>query len=645
MLLQKPKLLLINPKFPESFWSFSWTFDKVIPNQRTSVPPLGLATLAALSPQDWDIEIIDENIEPIDWDKEATMVGVCGMSVQYQRQCEILTEFKRRGKFVIAGGSFASLCPEKYTLLCHSVIAGEAEYEWPRFCQDYLQGKPGKLYQESGNVDLKDSPTPRHDLIKWRYYLSATIQFSRGCPYQCEFCDIIVTFGRKPRTKSLAQIEAELDSLRQHGVRNIVFVDDNLIGNLPQAKKLLLFLIDYQKKHRYQFSFGTEATINIAAKPEFLKLLRQANFAWIFVGIESPDMASLEETKKSQNTWHDLIESVYLFYQHGIDVFGGFIVGFDNDDKSIFDKQYDFIVRSGIIIAMVGQLYAPPKTPLYKRLQESNRLRAEVGEEATLINAGAATNVIPLNMTSEELQMGCWDLHKRLLRDEAIYQRIRNKLHHLNNPSNYHFPIQDWLRILYGLLAYGILPGGWSRWKFFSLSILQAFKRPLQAHKLIRTVIADWSNALPLRMYADKTFVVRQHQQYQHLFERLQHMPARFPFVLDMTIADENYTKIVALLISGRLSARQQITAFNDYLQSSMQAADQLLLHIRHIDEQDYPHLRLLLQLLLPLRHQLLIKVDHELYRQLRDELWPFSCTLEKLTRQTQAIDKLKDAV
>ncbi|CAN0451023.1 unnamed protein product, partial [Phaeothamnion confervicola] len=243
------RLLLINPKFPESFWSFTWAINDVLPGKRTTCPPLGLATLAALCPPDWDVRIVDENVESVPLDPEADIVGVCGMGVQFPRQRELLAHFRNRGYFTVAGGSYTSLCSEKYAPLADTVVAGEAEYIWKEFCVDYLCGQPKPLYHETGTVALTDSPTPRFDLLQLERYSNATLQYSRGCPFRCEFCDIIVMFGRKPRVKSHEQIGRELDALRAAGMRSVFFVDDNLIGNVPQAKSLLRFLADYQKRH------------------------------------------------------------------------------------------------------------------------------------------------------------------------------------------------------------------------------------------------------------------------------------------------------------------------------------------------------------------------------------------------------------
>ena len=251
------KLLLINPKFPESFWTYKFAMEKILSGKRYLNPPLGLATLAALSPQDWEIDVIDENIESIPLRPEADIVGVCGMGVQFKRQQALLTFYRKQGYYVVAGGSYASLCPEEYETLADTVVAGESEYIWPEFCNDYASGNPKKLYHETGTVSLHDCPVPRFDLLKLDKYSSVSLQFSRGCPFRCEFCDIIVMFGRKPRTKSHEQVGRELDELRKQKVLSAFFVDDNLIGNKKEAKALLRFLIDYQKKHDYTFSFGT----------------------------------------------------------------------------------------------------------------------------------------------------------------------------------------------------------------------------------------------------------------------------------------------------------------------------------------------------------------------------------------------------
>ncbi|HMP80664.1 MAG TPA: radical SAM protein, partial [Pirellulaceae bacterium] len=425
------RLLLINPRSPDSFWSFRWGMDRILVEQRTPNPPLGLATLAALTPANWTVQIVDEMVEQIPDRPEADLIGICGMGVQHPRQRELLDYFRQQGYFTVAGGSFASLCPEKLEGLADSVVAGEAEYIWPKFCADFEVGQTKPLYLEQGEVDLSDVPAPRFDLLKLSKYGTASLQFSRGCPYRCEFCDIIVMFGRKPRTKTPEQIGRELDALRAQGATSAFFVDDNLIGNKKLAKELLRFLVDYQRRNGYAFRFGTEASLNLADDPELLDLFRQAGFAWVFLGIETPDVASLKEALKTQNTKSDLLAAVRTIYSYGIDVFSGFIVGFDNDTVDVFDRQYKFIVDAGIQVAMVGLLTALPRTPLYERLERDGRLRHDImpGD-----NTRTQTNVIPAKMTYDELIAGYKGLYRRLCSDRGIALRIKNKLRYLKRP-------------------------------------------------------------------------------------------------------------------------------------------------------------------------------------------------------------------
>ena len=488
------RLLLINPKYPESFWTFHWAVSEVLPGKRAVNPPLGLATLAALCPPHWQVRIIDENVEPLPLEPQADLIGIAGMGVQFPRQRELLEYYRGRGHFVVAGGSYASLCPEHYQHLADAVICGEAEQIWPRFCADFEAGGALALYRETGTIDLRTSPTPRFDLMNLSLYTTATMQFSRGCPYMCEFCDIIVMFGRKPRHKSLEQIGCELDILRAQGVRKVFFVDDNLIGNLKVAKSLLRFLIDYQKRHRYSFSFGTEASLNLAQDGELMELFRAARFQWAFIGIESPDEASLRETHKVQNMREDPLTAVRRIHAHGIEVLAGFIIGFDNDTVRTFESQYEFIVNSGIQTAMIGLLNAMPRTPLYERLRAAGRLREkDSGGDNTKLD----TNVMPLGMTHEALISGYRRLHERLLDDGAIARRIISKNRFLGRTSGgLEYGALASFGILVRLLWRGVLRGGPSRsWNF-----LRSFPwlRPWQ----IPSTVSDWIVGLSMQDYA-----------------------------------------------------------------------------------------------------------------------------------------------
>jgi len=489
------RLLLINPRAPESFWSFKWAVDEVLPNKRAVNPPLGLATLAALCPESWEVEIVDENVEPVPHDPRADLIGICGMGVQFARQRELLTHYRKRGYYVVAGGSFASLCPERYADYADTVVAGEAEYIWPKFCADFDAGTPQALYREQGEVSLHDSPPPRFDLLKLERYSMVSLQFSRGCPFQCEFCDIIVMFGRKPRTKAPAQICRELDRLREHGVRNVFFVDDNFIGNKPQARELLRVISTYQREHGYDFRFGTEASLNLAQDEELMQLLREANFKWVFIGIESSDPESLRETKKLQNIREDMLTSLRRIYARGIEIFAGFIVGFDHDTMETFDRQHQFIVESGIQVAMVGMLTALPRTPLYARMEAAGRL---VGDD-TGDNTRLASNIVPLQMSADELRIGYQQLYRRLLSDRGIGDRIREKLRHLApTGGETGYALRAQLTIAARLLLRGVRPGGWRRWWQFARTMIAAKPRQFPI------VMADWITGLSMREYADR---------------------------------------------------------------------------------------------------------------------------------------------
>lgn len=511
------RLLLINPRFNESFWSFKWALDKMLSGKRAMNPPLGLATLAALCPSGWTVEIVDENIESLPLGPQADIIGICGMGAQAPRQKELLCFYRAKGYYVVAGGSYASLCPEFYDGIADTVICGEAETIWKTFCADFERGAALPRYTESGTVSMADSPTPRFDLLKLDKYSVVTLQFSRGCPYLCEFCDIIVMFGRKPRWKSPDQIGLELDELRKHGIRDAFFVDDNFIGNRKAAKALLKYLKDYQERHAYRFIFGTELSLNVAQDGELLRLLREANFAWVFIGIESPDVDSLKETRKSQNLQNGILDSVRTIYGHGIDILAGFIIGFDNDTLETFERQYRFIVDSGVQAAMVGLLTALPRTPLYQRLEKEGRLIAQA--ESTN-NTRLGTNIVPKRMPYDAMVESYRALYQRLVQDRQIADRVRNKARYLREPVRQsQYGLIEGLGILRRLMARGIVPGGLSRWIHFLRSL------PLGSPRLLPQAITDWIMGLAMRDYVERRFgIAMQSRQVaaSSLFESLQ---------------------------------------------------------------------------------------------------------------------------
>ena len=410
------KIYLIAPKNPESFW----TFDRVLSSlrKRCVFPNLALPTVAGLTPPPHEVVLCDENVESIDFNTDADIVGVTGFVVHKQRVLEISEIFRRRGKLVAAGGPFATLCPEELRGKVDVLFVGEAEYTWPRFLHDYEVGVWRAEYRQDDKPSMLDSPLPRFDLLKVGRYRSMAIQFARGCPYNCEFCDIIVMYGRRPRTKSVAQVLAEVEAIHRLGASNVFVVDDNFIGNKKEAKALLAALADWQRARGYPIEFMTEVSLNVAQDDELLGLMKQAHFITVFVGIESPRAASLTESNKTQNMREDPVAAVHRIQAAGIEVMAGMIVGFDHDDPSIFEEQFRFIQRARIPISMTGMLNAVPKTPLHERLKAAGRLIAEsVGDQFVF------TNIVPGGMSRLELYEG----YRLLLRRLYSYRAYRRR--------------------------------------------------------------------------------------------------------------------------------------------------------------------------------------------------------------------------
>jgi radical SAM superfamily enzyme YgiQ (UPF0313 family) len=411
------KICLIAPKNPESFW----TFDRILRslNKKCVFPNLSLPTVAGITPREHDVVLMDENVEPIDLDVDADIIGLTGYVIHKRRIFELAAEFRRRGKFVVAGGPLASLCPEELRDKVDVVFVDEAEYTWPRFLKDYEAGQWHAEYRQDEKPSMHDSPLPRFDLLKIDQYRSMTIQFTRGCPFTCEFCDIIVMYGRRPRAKTVGQVMAEIRELHRLGAHNIFVVDDNFIGNKKDAKQLLTAIIEWQTAHGYPIEFMTEVSLNVSQDDELLALMREANFTTIFIGIESPRTSSLEETKKNQNLRGNLLDSVHKIQRAGLEVMAGMIVGFDHDDPAIFEEQFRFIQDARIPVSMTGLLNALPKTPLYKRLKDAGRLAAEsVGDQFVF------TNIVPKAMSTRELNEG----YKRLLQRLYSHRNYRRRV-------------------------------------------------------------------------------------------------------------------------------------------------------------------------------------------------------------------------
>jgi radical SAM superfamily enzyme YgiQ (UPF0313 family) len=410
------KIHLVTPRNPESFW----TYDRILPSlgKRCIFPNLSMPTVAGLTGREHEITLCDENVQDVDFDVEADIVGVTGYIVHKQRMLEIVDEFRRRGRFVVIGGPYASLCPEELRGRCDVLFVDEAEETWPQFLADFQAGSWRSEYRPVDKPDLTTSPTPRFDLLPVDRYHAMTIQFARGCPFNCEFCDIIVVYGRRPRVKSVPQVMAEIAECHRLGATQVFLVDDNFIGNKKLAKELLRAIAEWSEAHGHPMYFNTEVSLNVAQDDELLELLQAARFTTIFIGIESPRKASLQETKKTQNMRGDLVENVRKIQSYGIQVQAGMIVGFDNDDASIFEEQLRFIQDARIPVSMTGMLQAMPKTPLHDRMAKEGRLVAEsLGDQFVF------SNILPKTMSRIELYKG----YRRLIAELYEFRNFRRR--------------------------------------------------------------------------------------------------------------------------------------------------------------------------------------------------------------------------
>jgi len=412
-------IVIINPKFEISFWGLEGGLHFL--GKKANLPVGALPLLAALTPPEHRVTLIDENVEPLDLDRcaRADIVGVTGMSVQRHRMLEIVTELKRRGCYVVIGGPWISVKEDYFGDLPDAVFVGEAEDTWPRFLQDWAAGTVARRYEQDEATDMTRVPVPRFDLLKMKRYAFGSVQFSRGCPFTCEFCDIIVVFGRRPRLKSSAQVLAELEALRAAKVPLVFIVDDNLIGNKKEIKKVLREVIAWQKANGYPLTFVTEASLDLADDDELMRLMVEANINGLFVGIESTNEDALRETKKLQNMRRTgtLIEKVHRIQDAGLEIWAGMMVGFDTDKEDVFESQRRFIESSRISFVMVGMITAIPKTPLYTRLAKEGRL-----DPADRPSHG--TNVLPLGMSREALSQGYIKLMAQLYEPTAFFDRF-----------------------------------------------------------------------------------------------------------------------------------------------------------------------------------------------------------------------------
>ncbi len=418
------KILLLYPEIPDTFWSFNYALKFIL--RKANFPPLGLLTVASLLPEGWDIRLLDMNAGRLQnsdllW---ADYVFISAMSIQSKSVEDVLERCRRLGAKTVGGGPLFTAWYDKYEQVDHLVL-NEAELTLPFFLKDLQDGKARHLYRTDGFADIRATPIPRWDLISKRKYASMNIQYSRGCPFNCEFCDIVSLYGHEPRLKAKDQIIAELESLYRWGWRgNVFFVDDNFIGNRAVLKQEILpAIVEWMKARGYPFSFFTEASVNLSDDDELIRLMVEAGFNMVFIGIETPNEESLAECGKHQNRNRDLVSCVKKLHRSGLQVQGGFIVGFDSDPESIFKTVVDFIQESGIVTAMVGLLTALRGTRLYKRLQGEGRiLKRDSGD-----NTGFSLNFIP-RMDAGTLVAGYQGIIKDIYSPKNYYARVRQFL-------------------------------------------------------------------------------------------------------------------------------------------------------------------------------------------------------------------------
>jgi len=468
------KILLVYPKYPDTFWSFKYALKFI--SKKACLPPLGLLTVAAMLPAEWEQRLIDLNAQHLTdadlcW---ADYVMLSAMSIQKESANSVIARCKALGVKMIAGGPLFTASPEEFNDVDH-LILNEAEITLPLFLDDLRKGQAGHVYSSPQWADLSKTPQPRFDLLNMKAYASMNIQYSRGCPFDCDFCNITVLYGRVPRTKTREQILAELETLYARGWRSGVFiVDDNFIGNKGKLKKdILPAVIEWMEKRKHPFALYTEVSINLSDDEELMRLMVRAGFDTVFVGIESPNEESLIECSKVQNRNRDLIASVKKMQQAGLEVQAGFIVGFDKDPASIFERLIAFIQESGIATAMVGLLNAPHGTKLYNRLKQEGRLlKAATGD-----NTDFSINFIP-KMNTEHLINGYRKILHTIYSPKHYYARMKRFLKEYHPPKarGGRFRFNHLKALIKSAVRLGII--GRERFQYWKIIFWSLFRRP-----------------------------------------------------------------------------------------------------------------------------------------------------------------------
>jgi radical SAM superfamily enzyme YgiQ (UPF0313 family) len=467
------RTLLIYPEYPETFWSFKHALKFI--HRKAALPPLGLLTIGSMLPKAWPKKLVDMNAmklteKDLAW---ADCAFISGMSVQRTSAHETIARCKKAGLKIIAGGPLFTGEYDQFEGVDHFVL-NEAELTLPLFLADLEKGCASRIYETSEFCDIRKTPAPMWELIDLNQYASMSIQFSRGCPFNCEFCNVTALFGHRSRIKTSEQIVSELDSLYDKGWRGqVFFVDDNFIGNKAYLKTDLLPALIQWQKGKKKIPFNTEASINLADDKPLMDMMVDAGFDTVFIGIETPDEEGLMECNKQQNRNRDLMESVKLMQRAGLQVQGGFIVGFDSDTPSIFQRQIEFIQKSGIVTAMVGMLNAPPGTKLYERMRNEGRLIGLISGD----NVDGSTNISP-KMGLDALREGYRNMVQHLYSPKHYYRRVMTFLRDYEMPKDKRIPLdfQRLLAVFRSSLRLGFF--GRERFQYWKILSWTLFRRP-----------------------------------------------------------------------------------------------------------------------------------------------------------------------
>ena len=479
-------ILLVYPEVPDTFWSYKHALRFV--GKKASFPPLGLLTVAGLLPADWHKRLIDLNVTPLrDRDLAwANYVFVSAMTIQKEATRRLIARCNAARVPVVGGGPLFTMDPDGFQGVDHLVL-NEAEVTLPRFVAHLRRGHAGRIYTSDQFADMAMTPPPQWDLIDPRPYHAMSVQYSRGCPFNCDFCNITSLLGHRVRTKTTAQVLSELDALYARGWRGrVFFVDDNFIGNKHHLKTALLPAMIAWMRDKRGLTFQTEASINLADDPELMDLMSEAGFDTVFIGIETPDDSSLAECGKKQNANRDLVADVKRIQRAGLQVQGGFIVGFDSDRPSVFGRQIEFIQKSGIVTAMVGLLQAPAGTRLYQRMAQAGRLRGDASGD----NVEGTTNISPA-MGFERLHAGYREILNHIYAPQHYYRRIRTLLREFRVPRVVSRPTgAELLALARSVVRLGIL--GRERLQYWKLILWASFRRPALLPMAIHLAISGY---------------------------------------------------------------------------------------------------------------------------------------------------------